>query len=476
MFIKNISFDGYGPFEQLDIPLWSEDAENRHVTILIGENGEGKSAFLEGIVTLLSWFTARVRSVKSSGSSIDNLKIHTGKKASVIKLTLAHDNKDYTWQSVKASKGKKTQAESSFKDATALATHFSEVLTENDDASLPLIAYYPTERYVLDIPKKIVKKHSFNQIDGYEAALTKGIDFRLFFEWFRNREDIQNEGKVSIDDLLPFFDIESFFQTLRGSEQPILLNSYEKIRPFLNLERIEQENPALLERLKNKEKIQNDPQYFATIRAIEAFMPGYKNLRIERKPRMRMLIDKGGQSFDILQLSQGERSLLALVGDIARRLATMNPALEDPLQGEGIILIDEVDLHLHPKWQRTIARRLRETFPCCQFILTTHSPLVISDPDNVQVIAMQDGRAFELPNVYGMDVEQVFLDIMDTPLRHPALQEDIDALLEAIQDKEFDKAKALRQKLAKLLPPDHRELVRADIYLRRQEALRAQNH
>lgn len=256
----------------------------------------------------------------------------------------------------------------------------------------------------------------------------------------------------------------------------MLLNSYKKIRPFLNFERIEQENPALLERLKNKEKIQNDPQYFATIRAIEAFMPGYKNLRIERKPRMRMLIDKAGQSFDILQLSQGERSLLALVGDIARRLATMNPALEDPLQGEGIILIDEVDLHLHPKWQRTIARRLRETFPCCQFILTTHSPLVISDPDNVQVIAMQDGHAFELPNVYGMDVEQVFLDIMDTPLRHPALQEDIDALLEAIQEKEFDKARALRQKLAKVLPPDHRELVRADIYLRRQEALRAQNN
>lgn len=157
MFIKNISFDGYGPFEQLNVALWSEDAENRHVTILIGENGEGKSAILEGIVTLLSWFTARVRSLKSSGSPINDLKIHTGKKASVIKLTVAHDNKDYTWQSVKTAKGKKTQAESSFKDATALASYFSEALANSDEASLPLIAYYPTERYVLDIPKKIVK-------------------------------------------------------------------------------------------------------------------------------------------------------------------------------------------------------------------------------------------------------------------------------------------------------------------------------
>jgi predicted ATP-binding protein involved in virulence len=191
---------------------------------------------------------------------------------------------------------------------------------------------------------------------------------------------------------------------------------------------------------------------------------------------MRMLIDKNGQPLNILQLSQGERSLLALVGDIARRLAIMNPGLEKPLHGKGIVLIDEIDLHLHPRLQRTIVRRLRETFPNCQFIVTTHSPLVISDPDNVRILALKAGEIRELPNLYGMDVERVFLEIMDTPLRDPALQNKIDALMEAVQDRELEKAESLRRELGAVLPPDHRELVRADIFLRRQEALHAKNH
>ncbi len=64
-----------------------------------------------------------------------------------------------------------------------------------------------------------------------------------------------------------------------------------------------------------------------------------------------MSIDKNGQTLNVLQLSQGEKSLMALVGDIARRLAMMNPMLGNPLNGEGIVLIDEVDMHPHPTWQ-----------------------------------------------------------------------------------------------------------------------------
>ena len=74
-----------------------------------------------------------------------------------------------------------------------------------------------------------------------------------------------------------------------------------------------------------------------------------------------------------------KKSLLALVGDIARRLILANPSLENPLYGEGIVLIDEIELHLHPKWQREVINKLREVFPNIQFILTTHSPQVISE-------------------------------------------------------------------------------------------------
>lgn len=475
MFIKNLTFQGYGPFKDVSVNLWSEEQPDRKVTVLIGENGAGKSAFLEATATLLSWLPARIRSEKSAGSSIDDLKIYSGFPAATLRVLINMGHKDYSWSLAKIAKGRRAKAESSLKDASLLASALSNSLETQEKCSLPLIGFYPTERYVLDIPKKIRTRHSFKQINGYESALTKGIDFRRFFEWFRDREDIRNEGKIDFEELIPFIDHEKLlsFVKLRVHNRPL---SIDDMISVLNNKKMEKLNKPLFSRVQNRAEVQSDPQYFAVLRALEIFMPGYTGLRIERRPRMRMLIDKMGIPLDILQLSQGEKSLLALIGDIARRLAIMNPSIEDPLQGEGVVLIDEVELHLHPRWQRTIVRNLRKTFPNCQFILTTHSPLVVSDPDNTQILALKNGSISEMANLYGMDIEQVFLEIMDTPLRHPVLQQKIDSLLEAIQDKELVKAKKLRKELGNILPPDHRELVRADIYLRRQEVLNAKNN
>lgn len=86
-----------------------------------------------------------------------------------------------------------------------------------------------------------------------------------------------------------------------------------------------------------------------------------------------MTVIKNGSEISIFNLSQGEKTLIALVSDIARRLVILNPSLENPLNGYGIVLIDEIDLHLHPKWQQTIVQKLENTFPNIQFILSTHS-------------------------------------------------------------------------------------------------------
>jgi predicted ATP-binding protein involved in virulence len=91
-----------------------------------------------------------------------------------------------------------------------------------------------------------------------------------------------------------------------------------------------------------------------------------------------MTINKKGHELTINQLSNGERCLLAMVGDLAQRLAIANPRLKNPLEGSGIVLIDEIELHLHPQMQQEIIPRLSQTFPNCQFMMTTHSPLVVS--------------------------------------------------------------------------------------------------
>ena len=71
---------------------------------------------------------------------------------------------------------------------------------------------------------------------------------------------------------------------------------------------------------------------------------------------------KGRQELQVNQLSDGEKVVLSLVGDLARRLAVANPGLDRPLEGQGFALVDEVDLHLHPSWQRLVMRRLTNTF------------------------------------------------------------------------------------------------------------------
>lgn len=204
-------------------------------------------------------------------------------------------------------------------------------------------------------------------------------------------------------------------------------------------------------------------------------MPDLDNLRVRRQPRLHMAIDKKGETLNVAQLSQGEKSLMALVGDIARRLAMLNPALDNPLEGDGVVLIDEVDLHLHPSWQRSLCDRLIETFPHCQFMLTTHSPLVISDCKNVLAYILNDGELRKLPSQYGQDANTVLLDVMDTSIRHEKIDAELNDLLDAIQDSKLAEAQQLLAKLTEELPANHLELVKAKLLLRKQK-LRHEKH
>lgn len=305
-----------------------------------------------------------------------------------------------------------------------------------------MIAYYPVERSVLEIPLKIKTKHTFDQLDGYDNSLNRGVDFRRFFEWFREREDSENETGIS---------------------DTALAEISEKFGPDSDVWKT-------LSKLKASSR---DRQLTAVRSAIAAFMPGFTNLRVQRKPRLHMAIDKDGVTLNVAQLSQGEKSMMALVGDIARRLAMMNQSLDNPLHGDGIVLIDEVDLHLHPKWQRSLIRQLSETFPNCQFVLTTHSPLVISDAKDVLVYVLNDGELHEHKGLYGLDANQVLLEVMDTDIRNSDVQKRLNALLERLQDGDLETAQKLFAELTEELPDGHIELAKAALLLRKLELRRA---
>jgi predicted ATP-binding protein involved in virulence len=197
-------------------------------------------------------------------------------------------------------------------------------------------------------------------------------------------------------------------------------------------------------------------------------MPSFKNLQVSRKPRLAMIIDKNDKTLNVNQLSQGEKSLMALVGDIARRLAMMNPKLDNPLLGKGIILIDEIDMHLHPQWQRSIIQRLQTTFPNCQFILTTHSPLVISDTQNILVYDLDGQEVNALPSLYGQDANTVLLQYMDTSYRNPKVAEQISQAMDAIQNNDFELANQLIQTLKLELGESQLDVMRLVAMLKKE--------
>ena len=151
------------------------------------------------------------------------------------------------------------------------------------------------------------------------------------------------------------------------------------------------------------------------------FIPELTNLRSDSD---KLLIDKGGVELDVAWLSEGERGTLAIAMDIARRLSQANPNLDDPTTEAGaIVLIDEIDLHLHPKLQREIIHALTTTFPRCQFIATTHSPQVISEVPHDRVQIMTPECVYSPDHTYGIDSSRVLEEIMDVTSRPKAIEE-----------------------------------------------------
>lgn len=179
-------------------------------------------------------------------------------------------------------------------------------------------------------------------------------------------------------------------------------------------------------------------------RAAKQFLPQCKNLHAETSPKPRLFVEKQRTTLDVKQLSDGERGLLALVLDLAKRLSQANPSLADPVkQGEAVVLIDELDLHLHPKWQRTIVESLTKTFPNCQFISTTHSPQIVAAVEPEQVLLLTDSGVIRPDRTLGMDSNWILRHLMEADER-PAKATEVIRKVEAfIKKGAYKKARAL---------------------------------
>ncbi len=196
--------------------------------------------------------------------------------------------------------------------------------------------------------------------------------------------------------------------------------------------------------------------------ALERFLPGYSNLRPSTENASRVEIDVNGTTLDVRKLSDGERSVLALVLDIAKRLAQANPRLDDPLtSAEAVILVDEIDLHLHPQWQRKIVGNLERTFPNCQFIATTHSPQVIGEVPHDKIQMIKDGKIYSPARSFGIDSSRVLEEVMNTKSRNAGVENKIGRIARLIGDGKADEARAAIKTLSDQIGEGDPEITRA---------------
>lgn len=354
MIIKELSIRNFRGIKHLYIH------PNKNINILIGENGAGKSSALEAIVYLLSWFTARITNLKGNGQAIKPDDIHIDEWDAEINITIEVNDsfKEVKWNlygsSRKLEKGGKT-------DLSEMMNLVRQYIVEQEKGtinSVPVLAHYKVDRSVVDIPLRVKNLKPDNIFEVYKTSFKNNTGFRTFFSWYRNREDLENE-RMRFD------------------------------------------------------KILEDPQLAAVRNAFSQFFPGFSNMHVQRSP-MSMVLTKDNKKFKLTQLSDGELCYLALISDISRKLVIANPSSDNPLHGSGIVLIDEVELHLHPEWQKEVVDKLKIVFPNIQFFITTHSPMVVSNINTEQMIILKNGEHHETSySSFGQTIDGVLINFFD---------------------------------------------------------------
>ena len=369
----------------------------RMYNVIIGNNGVGKTTILSAINLLYSWLLARIRSANAKGRPLSVNCIRDGEKYCSLSITVEYKGSDFSWTIYKQ--------KSRFKGENTLKTDLSELSSlaelikeqNNEFLSLPMLVSYGVNRNV----STIHSIYSTNKYDEYNRAIVdEGLraDWRSFFGWFVDKENEENRMKVHIS------------PSYKDSQ-------LENVRRIVG----------------------------------KVFKDEFGKIYMHPKKRT-LVIEKNGNEINFLDLSDGEKCYLTLIMDIARRLESNYSS------DEGIvILIDEADLHLHPSWQLNLINNLRSAFPTCQFFLTTHSSLLLSDlksDENEQLWVLKDGKKLQLSgSSYGDDTSYILKRYFGLQtVRNPIIQDKINAIADELSktDTDIDKVAAWMSQLDEL--------------------------
>ncbi|WP_270672315.1 AAA family ATPase [Aeromonas sp. QDB17] len=451
MKLKQLHIYNFRCFKELSIKF------DDKLTVIVAENGAGKTAILDAIALGFGRYLTKLPGVAGRATKTTDLRVDKlEKQAPFMMLGWQADTPSgmISWSS-----GRKRDASISIAEIEGLMKEEYQFLLKQgakgldgfaldivkreaagEPVFLPMVAYYGTNRAIREeVQRRRGFKQKFSRFDALIGALEPDSSFRSAFEWFNAMEDVERREQ----------------QTKRDFDYRL---------PELQWVR------AAIEQMLNGDLV--EPRTLV-------------------RP-LRFVIDKvnddgSRQTLRISQLSDGYKIVLGLVMDLARRMVEANPTpqpqldIASPLALPAIVLIDEIDLHLHPKWQQQVLGDLTRIFPNTQFIVTTHSPQVISTvhTDSIRVLGLDTNgnpvAATPLAHTYGEPSNSVLRTVMQVdpqpPIDERALLLRLTELVDQGQGDEGE-AKGLMAQLLIVLGAEHPQLQRLQRSIARQQWLK----
>jgi predicted ATP-binding protein involved in virulence len=358
MNIKHIKIQNFRGYENFELELDSK------FNLFIGDNGSGKTAILEALTVAIGSFFLGIRGVNSRSIYKKDIRIaafeyHEEYQFPVIvEATGILNQENVSWK--RSLEGDKNRTTTKYtKELKEFSSRIDGMIRSGENINLPLLAYYATGRLFnvardteeLNTEKK-EKVQIASRFRAYNTSLQAQSNYKQFQRWFRGKE----------------------------------LAKIQKGRSDINFE------------LVKKTIIKNLPNCINIFHEFDPDKP--KGLKIE--------LDDG-RILPFNSLSDGTRNFFSIVADMAYMCITLNPHLEEAAleQTAGVVLIDELDLHLHPEWQRKIIDVLKNTFPKIQFIATTHSPFLIQETGQEQLIILKNSAIDKITSAANLSIEDI---------------------------------------------------------------------
>ena len=431
MHIQQVQIKNFRCFEDLTVNL------NPDVNIFVGNNGSGKSSVLDAIAAAIYPYVKVSQDIGNTTnrdvSPVIQLDLLVKKDNNtirdlarfIVKTTDFPDWEVVYQKALSNEDSERLNIDDNEARSGMIYNKISEnlnILTNDLLSQMSIIIYYKVNRNLTNsFYLANVISADFNRFDSLKNAFDAMGDFTDLVRWFFVRE----------------------FQELREG----------KSKKDINFE---------LHDLKQIRK------------AISTIIAPNANVYFAQNTSSKLMVEwktETGEKIELSlnQLSSGYRNMLALVMDFARRLAQANPQMENPLEAEAVLMIDELDLHLHPTWQQKIIPDLRKVFPNTQIIATTHSPEIVTTVQRHQVKILENYQIKECPTpTRGRTSSDIVRDVLGLNNLRPDTKESktLAALFDAIDNSNLEEAKKLREELQDWEMFDA-EITRADMQIQR---------